>query len=347
MIRVLLAEDSPVQRELLSYVIRKTGEFEIVASVHDGQEAVEEAERLGPDLILMDCQMPKLDGIAATKAIMERKPTPIVVMTGSYVGDAVKFSFEAIGSGALAVVAKPTAVGSAANERAVEHLVETMRLMSAVKVVRRWRERMPDGETAHGGEAPGHRTRARLVAIAGSTGAPAVVAEILNAVAGKLDAPILIVQHISEGFVGGFALWLQHRSGIAVEVARDGVQARAGCAYVAPDDAHLEIDEKSCLVLKRDPPLNGFRPSATALFQSVARSFGPAALGVLLSGMGRDGAEGLLSMHQRGAVTAVQNEESCVVFGMPQEALRIGAADSALEPAAIAKLIVDATRAAS
>jgi two-component system, chemotaxis family, protein-glutamate methylesterase/glutaminase len=342
-IRLLLAEDSAVQRELLSYVIKKSGEFEIVGSVVDGAEAVRETERLTPDVVLMDCQMPKLDGIAATKAIMERRPTPIVVMTGSLVGDAVRFSFEAIGSGALAVVAKPTAVGSDSHERAVEHLVETVRLMSAVKVVRRWAEKAPSLAAPPAAPAV-HRTRARVVAICGSTGAPGILADVLTAIRAKVESPVLIVQHISEGFISGFALWLEQRSGLPVEIARDGVETQPGRAYIAPDDAHLGINESGRIVLSDDPPTNGFRPSATNLFHSVARSFGAAAMGVLLSGMGRDGADGLLEMRRSGGVTAAQNEETCIVFGMPQEAIRLDAAEHVLAPSALGDLIVASTR---
>jgi two-component system chemotaxis response regulator CheB len=343
-IRLLLAEDSPVQRELLSYVIQKAGDFEIVAVAKDGEEAVRETERLAPDVVLMDCQMPKLDGIVATRTIMERKPTPIVVMTGSLVGDAVRFSFEAIGNGALAVVAKPTALGTASHERAVEQLVQTTRLMSAVKVVRRWPERNGVAPPKREPLDVGHRVRTRVVAIAGSTGAPAILVDILARIEGKVQAPVLIVQHISDGFVEGFVSWLQERSGMKVELARNGVGTEIGRAYVASDGLHLGVDGQRRLVLSDDPPTNGFRPSANNLFRSVARAFGPGAMGVLLSGMGRDGADGLLELRAAGGITVAQDKESCIVFGMPEEAIRLDAATHVLAPSAAAGLIVASTR---
>lgn len=339
MIRLLLAEDSPVQRELLSYVIRKSGAFEIVGSVPDGEEVVREAGRLTPDVVLMDCQMPKLDGIQATRAIMESTPTPIVVMTGSLLGEAVRVTFEAMENGALAVVAKPTAVGSAQHDRTVQELLNTVRLMSAVKVVRR-RPQPSNGHVAPVEAVPHRPTRSRLIAIAGSTGAPSILADLLEAARAKVELPILVVQHMAEGFIEGFAGWLQQKSGLKVFVAMAGMQTEPGCVYIAPHGAHMGVEKTGRIMLIGEPPEGGFRPSATRLFSSVADAYGASGVGILLSGMGRDGAAGLLEMRKAGALTVAQDEESCVVFGMPQEAIRLGAVLHVLEPARIADLIV-------
>jgi two-component system, chemotaxis family, protein-glutamate methylesterase/glutaminase len=344
MIRVLLAEDSAVQRELLMYVIRKNGDFEIVGSATDGEQAVAQTEQLRPDVVLMDCQMPRLDGIAATRAIMERFPTPVVIMTGSLVRDAVSFAFDALENGALAVVAKPTAVGTELHDLTVDQLARTLRLMSAVKVIRRWPA--PKAVTPFQAQpVTSDRTaqKTRIVALAGSTGAPSVLDKILVNVGAKTRVPLLIVQHMSDGFVDGFAAWLRQRTGMKIYVAQDGMEAEAGVAYIAPDGFHLGVGANGRLALSSEPPIDGFRPSATQLFRSVARAYGRASMGVLLTGMGRDGADGLLEMRKSGGLTVAQSEETCVVFGMPQEAIRLDAAARVLGPAEIAQLVMSAS----
>lgn len=343
MIRILLAEDSAVQRELLMYVIQKAGDFEIVGTAADGEQAVSQTASLRPDVVLMDCQMPKLDGIAATRAIMERSPTPVVVMTGSLVRDAVSFAFDALENGALAVVAKPTAVGTELHDRTVDQLARTLRLMSAVKVVRRWPVRKATASSEKRVTGSDRTTQTRVVALAGSTGAPSVFDKILTEIGAKCQAPLLVVQHMSEGFIDGFAAWLRQKTGTTIHVAQDGMDTEAGCVYLAPDGLHLGIERTGRLTLSSDPPIDGFRPSATYLFRSIARAYGRASMGILLTGMGRDGAEGLLEVRRAGGLTVVQSEGSCVVFGMPQEAILLDAAMQVLDPAEIAQLVVSTT----
>jgi two-component system chemotaxis response regulator CheB len=178
-----------------------------------------------------------------------------------------------------------------------------------------------------------------IVALVGSTGAPAVIAEILTAIGGRSPATFLIVQHMSEGFIAGFASWLTTRTGIPVEVAKDGTPTRAGHGYIAPDGMHMGINADGRIVLSSDPDDDGFRPSGNYLLRSVARAFGARAMGVLLTGMGRDGAAGLLELQKAGGVTVAQNEETSVVFGMPGEAVRLGAVAHVLAPDEIARFI--------
>jgi two-component system chemotaxis response regulator CheB len=340
MIRLLLVEDSAVQREFLRYILEESGEFEIVATANDGEEGVKQAELVRPDVILMDCHMPKLDGIGATRIIMERCPAPIVITSASPVTSEQQLTFDAIKNGALAVVSKPPSFGSPDFERMAGQLVRTLRLMSEVKVVRRWPVRAPASALP---PVPAAARRAMdVVALVGSTGAPAVIAEILAAIT-STRAAVLIVQHMSEGFVEGFAAWLAVRTGMPVQTARDGIRIEPGHGYVAPDGAQMGINSSGRIVLAADPEDDGFRPSGSYLLRTVARAYGPRAMGVLLTGMGRDGAAGLLDLRRAGGLTAVQDEETSVVFGMPGEAVRLGAAAHVLPPEGIARLIAACT----
>lgn len=342
MIRILIAEDSAVQRHLLSYLLEEAGGFEIVGTARDGVEAVAQTEALRPDIVLMDCHMPRTDGIEATRLIMERCPTPIVMTSATVTASDAKFIFEAMRSGALAVVAKPIAIDGLNGQRQVAEALRVLRLMSDVKVVGRRASR--PGSPSRVPEVSPRREALpiRAVAIAGSTGAPGVIADILAGIGPALPAPILIVQHIAKGFVAGFASWLGQKTGVPVHLAEQGMPLTPGAAFVAPDDAQMGVDTALRVRLAADAPEeDGFRPSANYLFRSVAQAFGRNAIGVLLTGMGRDGASGLLQMRQAGGLTAVQDEASCAVFGMPGEAVQLGAAANVLPPSEIAQLIVD------
>jgi two-component system chemotaxis response regulator CheB len=344
-IRLLLVEDSAVQREFLSFILEESGEFEIIGTAVDGEDGVKQAGLLRPDVVLMDCNMPKLDGVGATRVIMETTPVPIVLMTASPVESEQKLTFDAIKNGALAVVSKPPAFGSPEFDRVAGQLVRTTRLMSEVKVVRRWPARRPAADVSAPPPAVRSATRrgVHVVALVGSTGAPPVIADILTGVGPGTPATFLIVQHMSEGFIGGFAAWLSARTGIPVTVAADGVHTEPGHAYIAPDGMQMGIRPDGRIVLASDEDAEGFRPSGNYLLHSVAGSFGADAMGVLLTGMGRDGAAGLLELQRAGGMTVAQNEETSVVFGMPGEAVRLGAAGHVLPPDEIARLITSST----
>jgi two-component system, chemotaxis family, protein-glutamate methylesterase/glutaminase len=340
MIRLLLVEDSAVQRELLLYVLEEVGGFEVVGVAADGEDAVTQAAALRPDVILMDCHLPKMDGIAATRVIMETCPTPIVVATATTLRGDVQFTFEAISNGALAVANKPVAPGTPAYDRVAAQLVRTLRLMSEVKVVRRWPVSSAPSPAVRGVVTPpAPRGVAEMVALTGSTGAPGIIAEILAAVGPALHAPILVVQHMTEGFSEGFGLWLTSRTGVPTQLGSDGLQTRPGHVYLAPDNTHMGVDSTGRIQLSTGPEVDGFRPSATHLLNAVAHAYGARGIGVVLSGMGRDGATGLRDLHHAGGLTIAQDEASSVVFGMPAEAIRLGAAAHVLPPGDIAQLI--------
>jgi two-component system chemotaxis response regulator CheB len=333
-VRVLIAEDSAVTREYLTFLLEADPQIAVVGAARDGEEAVQLAERLLPDVIVMDVHMPCLSGYDATRRIMERVPTPIVLATASSSQEETHSAFHALEAGALVLVDKPPGPDHPDSGRAARELVRTVKIMSEVKVVRRWTRSAP----ADGHHAPRlERPAARAIAVGASTGGPPVLAQILRGAA--FDAPVLVVQHIAAGFTAGFAEWLGTAISRPVELAEDGERARRGVVYVAGAGAHMTLERDGRLGLDSGTPVNGFRPSISRLFESVAAATGPASVGVLLTGMGRDGADGLRRMRDAGALTIAQDEASCAVYGMPAEAARLGAAVSVLAPADIADVL--------
>lgn len=336
MISVLVVEDSAVIRDFLVHLLQAEPGMQVVGTARDGHEAVEAASRCRPDVITMDIHMPRLDGLEATRRIMATRPVPIVIVSGSTDPHEQGISFDAMQAGAIAVMRRPAGPGHPEHEATVRELLRTVRLMAEVKVVRRWPRRAarPEPRPVRIHASP------RVVAIGASTGGPPVIQTILAGLPGDFPLPLLIVQHIAAGFASGFVDWLSHSSKLSVGLAAHGQPARPGHVYIAPDDRHLELRGDGTLALTRDAAENGLRPAVSALFRSVGEACGANALAGLLSGMGRDGAEELRALKERGAVTFVQDEESAVVYGMPGEAMRLDAASLVLTPAKIVSTLV-------
>jgi two-component system chemotaxis response regulator CheB len=340
MINVLVVEDSRSTREFLVHVLEADPQIRVIDTAADGEEALASVSAHRPDVILMDIHLPGIDGFEATRQIMSSHPVPIVVCTAGTDANEVQTAMRALEAGALAALKKPGGLADPGARADAAALIRTLKLMSEVRVVRRWaRKETAPARAASADPRPARREGVAIVAIGASTGGPPAIAQILSALPHSFPAPILIVQHISAGFVTGFAEWLSSASGLPVNVARGGQTALPGHVYLAPDDHHLRVGLHDELQTTRDEPLNGLRPSAGVLFRSVADGFGRRAVGVLLSGMGRDGAAELKLMADRGALTIAQDEESCVVFGMPAEAIRLGAAMQVLPPKKIAAVL--------
>ncbi|MDD5558922.1 chemotaxis-specific protein-glutamate methyltransferase CheB [Candidatus Methylomirabilis sp.] len=344
MIRILVADDSATVREYLAFLLDQDPALQVVGKARDGLDALEQAERLKPDVIVMDVHMPRMNGYEATRQIMERVPTPIVMVSASSTRYEAATAFEALKAGALTVVEKPTGQDHPTQAESVRRLVQTVKLMAEVKVIRRWprtrdwgsgvRDRGLISELPSPSPrplAPGSQ-KIRLIAIGGSTGAPQVINDILARLPRELGAPILIVQHIAPGFTGGFADWLAQGTRLAVKLAESGEATRPGTVYLAPEGFQTGITTEGRIRLTRESAEEGFCPSASYLFQSVAEAYGRSAIGILMTGMGRDGAAGLKRLREAGGVTIAQDEESCVIFGMPQEAIRQGAVEHVLSP---------------
>lgn len=329
MIRVVVAEDSSTVRELLVGILELDPEIRVIGQAKDGAEAVELVASLKPDLVTMDVHMPVMDGFEATKQIMIRAPTPIVIVSSSTSQREVELSLNAMRAGALTAVGKPDNPGSSEFETRSAHLVSTIKAMAQVKVVRRWAH-PPLGTRAARGSRPGTAAATRLVAVAASTGGPAVLQQILSSLSGDFPVPIVVVQHVAVGFVAGLADWLNGSCNLHVKVAEQGERLERRTVYFAPDGLHLGVSGDARVALADSPPVNGFRPSGTYLFESAARAYGSALVAVILTGMGTDGVAGLRAVKSAGGRVIAQDEASSVVYGMPGEAVRSGVADTVL-----------------
>lgn len=341
MIKVLIVDDSQVARDFLVYIFSSYPEFKVVGAVHDGEIALEAARQRQPDVITMDIHMPGMDGFEATRTIMEIQPTPIIIVTGSSTREQIATTFHAIEAGALAVVARPRGIGHPDHHIMVKEFIQTVKLMSEVKVVKRWSHfRKKSAEIVVSLpttiEVQQASKNIQLVAIGASTGGPLVLQTILSMLPKDFSVPILIVQHMTKGFVEGFVEWLSQSTHFPVHVAARGERLLPGNAYVAPDGLQLGVDSGGQIDLSNAEPEHGLRPSVSYLFRSVANVYGTRAIGVLLSGMGKDGAYDLKLMKQKGAITIAQDEESSVVHGMPGEAINIEATQYVLSPEKIA-----------
>jgi two-component system, chemotaxis family, protein-glutamate methylesterase/glutaminase len=346
MIKVLVVEDSPVALELLKHILSSDPEISIIGTAENGLEAVEFVSREKPDVITMDIIMPKMDGFEATRKIMESAPVPIVIVSASLVHEEVEKTWKAVEAGAVAVLEKPKYSRPGQSAEDAERLIETVKLMSQVKVVRRWRKANtpPVSKVAAPPAQPvtkqtPHRD-IKVVVIGASTGGPPVLQQIFSQLPENFGFPVLLVQHISPGFTRGFVDWLNRSSNLGVDIATNGELALPGRVYVAPDALQMKIEPSGRIILTSDKPENGIRPSVSYLFRSAARSYGHRAVGILLTGMGRDGAEELKALRDGGAVTIAQDKESCIVYGMPMEAVKIGGAEYSLAPEKIIEMLV-------
>lgn len=340
MIRVLVADDSLTVRKRIVDLLSAHPDFEVVAEAVDGREVIEACQRLRPDVITLDMMMPVMSGLAATEYIMAFCPTPILIVSSSFNRGEIFKTYDALAAGALDVLEKPRDDDSEGDWE--QRLVATLRIISRIKVITHPRGRLahlnhhPAGavETPAPPPAPAGTPRdtCELVAMGASTGGPGAVVDILRSLPGDFSLPILLVIHISRVFGAGFAEWLNGLSPFPVAFAKNGerLPSPGACrVLLAPPDEHLIVRDGR-LWLTRDDERHSCRPSVDTLFESVAAQLGPRAAGCLLTGMGRDGARGLLAIQQAGGRTIAQDETSSVVFGMPREAIRLGAAEQVL-----------------
>jgi two-component system chemotaxis response regulator CheB len=343
MIRVLVVEDSATARELLVNILSSDSAIEVVGTAQTGEEAVEAVQRIRPDIVTMDVHMPRMNGFDATRLIMETHPTPIVIVSAADDKDTTK-AFQAIESGALAILQKPFGLNHPEYERHAADLLRTVKMMSEVKVVRRWPRVRPAATPPVATDSTKlqfwpARTSMRLVAIGASTGGPPALQTILAGLPKDFPVPILIVQHIADGFTHYFVEWLTQSSKLPIHLPTHGQRILPGHVYVAPDRLHMAITADGRIQLVETEAENGLRPSVSYLFRSVSTAYGAGGVGVLLTGMGRDGAWELKSMKEEGAVTIAQDRDTSAVYGMPGEAVRLGGACYVLSPEKIHLLL--------
>lgn len=335
-VRVLVVEDCPAMQQMIVYLLRSDPQIEVAGTACDGDEAVNSVVESCPDVVVVDVNMRKINGFELTRRIMETKAVPVVIVSANWQPSEVATTFKAVEAGAVAVVGKPHAPGHRDFKFEAAKLIEIVKAMSEVKVVRRWSRPRVDESRPRARLAS---SNVRAVAIGASTGGPAVLQTILGRLPRDFPAPVLIVQHIATGFLQGMADWLASTTSFPIQIARADDVLLPGHAYLAPDGLHMGVTNDGRILLGLEAPDAGLRPSVAHLFASVARVYGPDCAAILLTGMGKDGAAQLKLLRHRGALTIAQDQDSSVVFGMPGEAVRLGAACHVLPPEPIAALL--------
>jgi two-component system chemotaxis response regulator CheB len=331
-IRLLVVDDSPTVRSIIRAMLGTEQDITIVGEAVNGVEAIDKAERLRPDLILMDIRMPRMDGFEATEQIMATCPTPIIVFSSLTRAEEARVSIAMLAVGALDVMAKPDLADPASVAECAKVLRTKVRVASGVAVVRHIKRRPLSGVNVNAGVDVPATARFDVLAIGSSTGGPAVLREILSRLPSTFPLPVLLVQHITVGFSDGFIEWLQQHIPLKLRLAQPRDRAIPGTVLMAPEGRQMTINADRSVTATSTVPVGVHLPSVDALFNSVAESFGPRAIGVILTGMGADGADGLLRIRQAGGLTIAQDQASCTVFGMPGEAVQRGAACETLPP---------------
>jgi len=339
-IKVLVAEDSAVVRMFLIHLLESDPQISVIGAVADGQAALDFVSNNKPDVILMDIHMPRMDGFEATRRIMETQAVPIVICSASANIKDTVITFRAMEAGAIACIEKPLGHAHEDFEVTAAYMLKTIKLMSEVKVVRRTaRSSLVATKLKHEQwqRAP---MEIKMIGIGASTGGPPALQTILSGLNKDFAVPMLVVQHIAPSFIAGMCDWLNQTTSLQVQMASHGITPLPSHVYLAPDDFHMGIGPDGKIILSRQDPENYLRPAVAFLFRSLAAVYGPNALGVLLTGMGRDGAVELKEMKDRGAITMAQDQESSVVHGMPGAAIALGAATHVLPPDRIAKALI-------
>jgi two-component system chemotaxis response regulator CheB len=341
-IRVMIVEDSAVVSALLEYSIGNDPRLEVCAVAASAEEALRKIAQFLPDVIAMDIQLPGMDGIEATRRIMSKRPVPIVVVAGLIQsGKRNAIPMEALRAGALTVLEKPAGTTSAEYKVLAERLCTQLVIMSQVKLVRQHSHREPGA--ANGGIPQswcGGPGRYKMLGIVCSTGGPAALIQLLGALGPDFPLPILLVQHMTASFLEGFASWLETVCPFSVKVVSDGCLPVARALHMAPAERHLRLAD-GLLRLDAGNPISFQRPSGTVLFRSMAQDLGANALGILLTGIGDDGASGLLDIRRSGGYTIAEDESTAVVYGMPAVAVRMGAVCESLPLPAIAARVLN------
>lgn len=317
MIKVLIVDDSAVIRTMVKQILLRSSEIEVVGEAGDGEKAVHEARILKPDVIIMDINMPTMDGLEATKQIMKNTPTAILMFTTE---DVARVGYRALEYGAVDIIPKPD----------LSKVTSVFYSFFLTKIISVAGAKTRSSPAVKKYEIPHTSSNYEVFCIGASTGGPVAVQKVLKGLSANFPVPILIAQHIDKSFDFHYASWLSETSGIPVKLANDGESPVPGQAYVAPADKHMIVeksgsDGKAVLRLTLDPPVHFLRPAVDKLFFSASEVYGKKCIAVLLTGMGKDGAEGCRIIKLSGGYTIAESEETCVVFGMPKAAIDAGA----------------------
>ncbi len=328
-IKALIVDDSPVIRMMLNEILSSSGEIEIIGEVGDGRRALDKVKSGRPDIVLMDIEMPVMDGLTAIEHIMSENPVPILVITGR---EDAQTAYNAISRGALEVITKPEVDTDA------ENFVRQVKILAGVKVIRHMKIRATAIKESFFSpkEERSPSNSDRIIAVASSTGGPKALSLLLSGLPAALPCPIVIAQHITDGFLPGMVKWLTGLTALKVKTAVRGEQLIPGVVYFSPTNYHMEINTDKRVSLVKIESADIYRPSCDKLLLSVAKVYKSAALGIILTGMGYDGAKGIKKIKSSGGVTIAQDEETSVVFGMNAEAIKLKCIDQVLPVQSIA-----------
>lgn len=342
-IKVLIVEDTLVAQKLLKGLILSDNRFELTGIAENGKQANDFVKKMKPDVVSMDIIMPIMDGVEATRKIMQENPLPIVIVSSFYHSSEVGMLMEVLEAGAVAILPRPYGPGHSKYSQTARQYLNTLKLMSEVKVVRRKEKNIPKPiQTSAFNNHLSEKTNThkfQALAIGASAGGPQGISLILSGLPINFPLPVFIVQHIDYHFAEGFVTWLNTFSKLPVSIAINGEKILPGHVYLPPGDHHLIVTNNRTIAITKDEPIKGLRPSVDLLFKSIAQVYGKNSIAVLLSGMGKDGALELKTLYDIGAYTIAQDEKSCLVFGMPAEAVKIGAVCKLLSPENIIKEI--------
>ncbi len=330
--KVLIVDDSPFIRRVLTDWLKGEDDFQVVGTASNGKIAIELVEELSPDIITMDVEMPICDGLTALKEIMAKQPTP-VLMVSSVTKEGAEHTLQALEYGALDFVTKPN--GGASFEF-VEHKEEFLSKLRGLRLAKVKRMAKVPKRI----EVKSEQTSDQIVLIASSTGGPKALTTLFTSLPRGFRAPICIVQHMPSGFTASLAKRLSYVSPVPVREAEQGDFLQPGEALLAPGGQHLKFDATGKISLTNDASIHGVRPAADYMFKTASQVFGRRCLGVILTGMGRDGADGLLQIKNAGGMALGESESSCVVYGMPKAAFELGAIDAEFKIEEMAQAIV-------
>lgn len=333
-INIVIVDDSFVFRKFLVHSLETDEGIKVSGMASSGLEAMELIQRLKPDLVLMDINMPGMDGFETTMHIMSSHPVPVIILSGEYTLSEVAKTFRALEVGAVDILPKPSGIGSQEHKNEVQKLITRIRLMSEIKVVRRNPVAVkqpaiippPSSGESFMYDEPLSKSISFVIGIGASAGGPMAIQKLLLGLAPGFSIPVVIVQHIDPVFAEGFAQWLELTTNRKVVIATDGMELKAGMIVLPPGDVHLGFRNKGTLRITKEPPDHRLRPSVNHLLTSIANTYGPDSIGIILTGMGSDGVEGLKLLKEKGGITIAQNAESSMIHGMPGEAIKAGAA---------------------
>lgn len=330
MIKILIVDDSSITRALLLQILRKNPEFQVIGMAFNGNDAVALTKLHNPDVIIMDINMPEMDGFEATKIIMKENPTPILIFTSE---DVVRIGYAAIEAGAIDILAKPDM--EQMDARFISLFLQKIESAAKANI----KNKIQEEESF----VKNKKQQFDIICIGASTGGPVAVQKVLQDLPSDIPVPILVTQHIDKNFDKHYVQWLNDSCNTKVQLASDGIIPMPGNVYVAPAEKHLTVCHvsggKSVIRLTDDPPLHFLRPAVDKLFSSVAKIFKSRCLGVLLTGMGKDGAQGCVDILKNGGYTIAESERTCVIYGMPKVAVEIGGISTVLDIDEIANKI--------